>query len=320
MVIVGSGINTDGYTFTSEAISATGVTFGAMNERQDSGTTTGQDCGLVVADFAVSSGTSSAAPVYTMTASSSGTNNPEGTSVFLRIRSSWNFVVGRVQDDKNPADAVTITTGGYTELEWSLGATGVVENGDVYQFRVTADGTPLDTYTVTPQWTISHPTAVILKDFTAVEYEGKILLQWRTGYESNNLGFHVYREEDGQLTQINPELITGAALLAGAGRATAGHAYAWWDNERSAISDQPSALKYWLEDADLTGKRTLNGPVIPEISSEPPPERAQAVLMSQLSRGQSEKDRIASRLWALQARLGKTQTSDTRHQQLILDP
>ena len=37
--------------------------------------------------------------------------------------------------------------------------------------------------------------------------------------------------------------------------------------------------------------------------------------MSQLSRGQSEKDKIASRLWALQTRLGKTQPSAISHQQ-----
>ena len=58
--------------------------------------------------------------------------------------------------------------------------------------------------------TASAPTTVFLNSFTATEYEGKVLLQWKTGYESNNLGFNVYREEDDdQLTQVNPELIRG---------------------------------------------------------------------------------------------------------------
>jgi hypothetical protein len=131
-----------------------------------------------------------------------------------------------------------------------------------------------------------------------------VLLKWRTGYEMKNLGFHVYRDGDGQLTRVNPELIAGGALLAGPGIATAGHAYAWVD----VLSSNARAVQYWLEDIDLSGKRTMNGPVIPEISLKPLPERAQAALLSQLSRGQSGKDRRASRLRTLQARLGKNQT------------
>jgi hypothetical protein len=87
---------------------------------------------------------------------------------------------------------------------------------------------------------------VILSDFTAAEYEGKVLLQWRTGYEANNLGFHVYREEeDGQLTRINPGLITGGAFLAGANLATAGHSYAWWDtlDPTATLNDRPKGLE-----------------------------------------------------------------------------
>lgn len=84
--VVGSGINSDNYTYTSQALSATGVTFGTASERQDSGTSTGQDCCLVVSDHLVTSGTSSAAPVYTMTASSSATNSPAGASVIMRLR------------------------------------------------------------------------------------------------------------------------------------------------------------------------------------------------------------------------------------------
>lgn len=70
-------------------------------------------------------------------------------------KSTSDFVTGRIQDDENPADAVDITSDDYTELEWSLKANGsVATNGQIYQFRVTSNGTPLTTYTVTPQWTI----------------------------------------------------------------------------------------------------------------------------------------------------------------------
>jgi hypothetical protein len=70
-------------------------------------------------------------------------------------KTTSDFTAGRIQDDENPADAVDIADGYYTELEWCLMATDAANNGDVYQFRVTVNGTPLDSYSVTPQWTIT---------------------------------------------------------------------------------------------------------------------------------------------------------------------
>lgn len=185
IVVVVSAINTDAYTFASQALTSTGVTFSSDSERYDDGTTSGQDCKLVGTQHVVSGGTSSAAPVFTMTASGSTTNRPAGASSFLRIRqvdqpiqlsSSANiaasgenttaqltapvgkttsdFVTGRMQDDENPADAIDITSNDYTELEWSMVATSNASNGEIYTFRVTNSGSLFSTYTVTPQWTI----------------------------------------------------------------------------------------------------------------------------------------------------------------------
>jgi hypothetical protein len=186
---------------------------------------------------------------------------------------------------------------------------------------------PSTFYSVGAERLAYTPTAVLLSSFSATEYEGRVLLQWKTGYEANNLGFNVYREEeDGQLTQINSELISGGAFLAGARRATAGHSYAWIDSERSAISSQQSAprgqsssldtrhstlntVRYWLEDVDLSGKKTMNGPVTPDISLEPLPEKAQAALLSQLARQEPEENRMALRILVLKNRLHNTQSS-----------
>ena len=68
-------------------------------------------------------------------------------------KTTGDFVAGRIQDDENPADAVSITTDNYTEMEWCFKITDFATSTDVYQFRITADGTPLDTYPVTPQLT-----------------------------------------------------------------------------------------------------------------------------------------------------------------------
>jgi hypothetical protein len=87
MMLACSAINIDSYTYASWAMSATGVTvWGTVAERQDSGTTQGQDCGLHVVEHPVTTGTASAAPVFTMTASASATSNPAGATVFLRLR------------------------------------------------------------------------------------------------------------------------------------------------------------------------------------------------------------------------------------------
>ncbi|MBI3909560.1 MAG: SBBP repeat-containing protein [Armatimonadetes bacterium] len=120
------------------------------------------------------------------------------------------------------------------------------------------------------------PTAVRLVSFTATGYGNGTLLQWRTGYEVDNLGFHVYREGGGQRVRLNPSLIAGSALLAGSGTAlTAGQSYSWWDPE-------PVAAGYWLEDVDLNGMHTWHGPLAPVSGGPVAPEPARAALLAAL--------------------------------------
>jgi MSHA biogenesis protein MshQ len=83
MVITCSARNVDGNGFSANAISQTGVTYAAMNERADNGTSFGDDVAVVVADAAATAGTSSAAPLYTATVAGAGA---AGATVFLRIR------------------------------------------------------------------------------------------------------------------------------------------------------------------------------------------------------------------------------------------
>lgn len=82
---------------------------------------------------------------------------PENTTVQLTApsgKSTSDFVVGKIREDQNPADAVDITTDDYTEMEWAFLATNQAQTGDIYQFRVTRLGTLLDTYSVTPDMEI----------------------------------------------------------------------------------------------------------------------------------------------------------------------
>ncbi|HEX8090117.1 MAG TPA: lamin tail domain-containing protein, partial [Blastocatellia bacterium] len=95
------------------------------------------------------------------------------------------------------------------------------------------------------------PTEARLVSFKATGGEnGKVYLQWQTGYEVNNLGFNVYRDQGGKRTLVTPQLVAGSALMVGPSTAlTAGQSYSVWDS----ASDGEDA-QYWLEDVDLKGQ------------------------------------------------------------------
>ena len=134
------------------------------------------------------------------------------------------------------------------------------------------------------------PTAVKLTSFTAIQYSEGVLLRWKTGYEVNNLGFHVYREENGQLVRLTPEPVAGSAFLAGKGTSlTAGRHYHWWDASLSPQSSSLSPVRYWLKDIDLNGTHTMHGPVTPVISREPIPEKFRPELLSEVGLRLQEK-------------------------------
>lgn len=130
-------------------------------------------------------------------------------------------------------------------------------------------------------------TRVKLRSFRAEETEKGVLIEWQTGHEVNNLGFHVYREESGELYRLTPDLIAGSAMLAGSGIALgAGYSYQWLDISSSPLATGDSRLasvRYWLEDIDLSGKRTMHGPVSLGSSWEPVPQRLRAESLGELS-------------------------------------
>jgi hypothetical protein len=62
----------------------------------------------------------------------------------------------------------------------------------------------------------SAPTAVTLTDFAGTrDADGRMVLRWHTGYEINNLGFHLYRVQAGTRTRLTPWPIAGSALTVG---------------------------------------------------------------------------------------------------------
>lgn len=194
LLIVGIGQLVDNSTSTSSSISATGITFGTLTLSRDVATTQGNDHRHIIYSVPVSSGSGTQAPTLAYTASSAST---QATAVFLRLRATPNpqavvltassnisaggttattaqltapsgktsgadFQAGEISDDTNPLPSLDLGSGKYTELEWCLSPqSGVVAAGETYQFRVTAAGNPLDTYTVTPQLSLPAPSQPI---------------------------------------------------------------------------------------------------------------------------------------------------------------
>jgi uncharacterized repeat protein (TIGR01451 family) len=105
------------------------------------------------------------------------------------------------------------------------------------------------------------PTAVRMAGAEARATAAGVKLHWRTGFEVDNLGFNVYREENGKRALVTPGIVAGSALLVGARtRLEAGHHYNWVDPHGSADA------VYWIEDLDLDGSSSWHGPIYPQAS------------------------------------------------------
>lgn len=108
------------------------------------------------------------------------------------------------------------------------------------------------------------------------------LIEWRTSFELDNLGFNVYREESGTRTQVNPAIIAGSALIVGQGTPLyAGYSYQWFDAAGSLDS------RYYLEDIDLKGVKTVNGPFAP-VWNDSLPKSQQAKTVSEVAATQAK--------------------------------
>ena len=99
----------------------------------------------------------------------------------------------------------------------------------------------------------SATTAVELVSFTATGLDGEVLLEWETGSELNNLGFHLYRSP----TDEGPYERITATAIPGLGSSPVGAKYAYRD---SGLTNGVTHY-YKLEDIETTGATKPHGPV-----------------------------------------------------------
>ena len=137
--------------------------------------------------------------------------------------------------------------------------------------------------------TVTSTTSITLQSFTAHSGTDKnganrTLLTWKTGGEAHNLGFNVYREQNGNRVRMNSSMIAGSALLmSGALPKHAGRSYVWIDPFVGI-----EGTSYWLEDVDVNGTRTMHGPVSASAEAQSVSEAPAAAtrMLSQLNQAQ----------------------------------
>lgn len=78
-------------------------------------------------------------------------------------KSTSDFQAGKISDDTNPLPSIDLNNLKYTELEWSIITASGLSSNDEIEFRITNNGTVLDTYTVTPKITISSAGTLYYK-------------------------------------------------------------------------------------------------------------------------------------------------------------
>ncbi len=98
---------------------------------------------------------------------------------------------------------------------------------------------------------------VELTSFQASADLNRVVLQWQTASESENLGFYIYRSEseDGVFSRINTELIQGA------GTSASKQSYQYIDKNVSA----GNIYYYRLVDVSTRGIEQWHGPVVVEL-------------------------------------------------------
>jgi hypothetical protein len=131
-----------------------------------------------------------------------------------------------------------------------------------------------------------------LREITATAVAEGVLIEWRTEFELNNLGFKVYRLQDGQRTQLNPSIIPGSALIVGQGRPLyAGYSYSWLDRQGNFESE------YQVEAVDLGGHSAMYEPVTP-VSGEERTVGASSRLFSDLGAPPAAQSQASQREWS----------------------
>ena len=102
-----------------------------------------------------------------------------------------------------------------------------------------------------------------------------VLIEWRTSFELDNLGFNIYRDENDARILVNPSIIAGSVLRQGT-PLDSGYEYQWFDGGGTGYS------RYYLEEIRLNEPSLLLGPFTSVWSANLPQTR-QAELITEVA-------------------------------------
>jgi uncharacterized repeat protein (TIGR01451 family) len=122
------------------------------------------------------------------------------------------------------------------------------------------------------------PTLIELRTFEAEQHGKKVNLRWETAFETNNLGFNIYRLLGGKRTKVNKSIIAGSAFVARRNAPAAGYSYRF----RDRLASEDAFVQYFLEDVDTAGERTLHGPFTPMMNATEPLDEEDSVSLAGL--------------------------------------
>lgn len=103
--VLGYGVASNADSYTAEAVTATGITFGAVTEQADAAVTTGNGASVALATCSVSSGTGTQAPTITATLATAST----GIAGVMRVREASSDVNASPQSVFPPRNLVSAT-------------------------------------------------------------------------------------------------------------------------------------------------------------------------------------------------------------------
>ncbi len=124
----------------------------------------------------------------------------ELTTAKLANTESYNFVSGLLVEDDAIADPISLAGGDYTEIEYTFEATATASSGQTYCFRVTDNGTEIDTYNQYPEITLAPPPSGSF-NFASQKTDGSNIVDISIEVEDLN----------GDLSRAKLEYVAGAS-------------------------------------------------------------------------------------------------------------
>ncbi len=230
---------------------------------------------------------------YTLTVTNNGPSSATNVTVQDNLPSTLTYIststtVGSCSEANSVVSCLLGTMANTATATITILTTPQQPGVIVNNAQVSADQTDPNQLnnTASQQETVVAATRVNLRSFSAhlgADKNGanRVVLTWKTSSEAHNLGFNVYREQNGERVRINSSPIAGSALtMRGSLSRHNGRTYAWIDPSAPNTSSS-----YWLEDIDVNGTRIMHGPVSPacgQTASSNLPV-AEARMLSQLN-------------------------------------